>query len=168
MKIKVKCGMAENEASEITVLGIFEDTKGLTGIVASFDTALGGIIRNILKCSEFKGKQNEVITFPTFGKIPAKRIMLVGLGKKDKFSLDKIRQASGTSAKRVLNMGIKSLVSTLHEFDSYENISTESCAEAVVTGGILGTYQFTKYKTPEPEGIKKVVKLKNKYYKCDL
>ncbi|MGR3309986.1 MAG: leucyl aminopeptidase, partial [Candidatus Brocadiales bacterium] len=87
------------------------------------------------------------------------RVMLVGLGKRDKFSLDKIRQASGSSTKRVKNMGIKNLVSTLQELDSYEDIPAESCAEAVVTGSILGSYRFTRYKTPEPEEIKKIENL---------
>lgn len=159
MKVKVKYGIAEKESSEITVLGLFENTKKLTGIVASFNKALGGIINDILKRRDFKGKQNEVLIFPTYGKIPAKRIMLVGLGKKDKFSLDKIRQASGTAARRVQNMGVKSLVSTLQELDSYEDVSAESCAEAVVTGSTLGAYQFTRYKTPEPEEKKKVENL---------
>ncbi len=160
MKVNVKHGTVEKEPSEITILGLFEGAEKLAGFSTSFDTSLGGIISDILNRRDFKGKQNEIFVFPTYGKIPAKRIMLVGLGRKEKLSLDKIRQASGASGKRVQDTGIKSFVSTLHEFDSYnKDISIESCAEAVVTGSILGAYQFTRYKTPEPEGIKKVENL---------
>ncbi|MBI4007644.1 MAG: leucyl aminopeptidase [Planctomycetes bacterium] len=173
MKVNVKFGTAEKETSEITLLGIFEGAEKLTSIVASFDTALGGIISDILKRRDFKGKQNETLVFPTYGKIPTRRVMLVGLGKRElkarsgdvlltnpALFLDKIRQASGVSAKRVQDMGLKSLISTLHEFDSYNrDVSVQSCAEAVVTGSILGAYQFTKYKTSEPEEIKKVENL---------
>lgn len=184
MKVNVKCGTAEKEPSEITVLGIFEGTGKLSGIPASLDKALEGIITDILKRGDFKGKQNEVLAFPTFGKIPAKRVMLVGLGKKELKApflrsaqgqvLDKIRQASGTSTKRVQNMGIKSIVSTLHEpvLERVEQASSllnvESCAEAVVTGSILGAYQFTRYKTPEPEEMKKVENLTLIVSKKDL
>ena len=65
------------------------------------DKALGGALRDLLQSKEFEGKANEVVLFHTQGKVPAKRLILVGLGKKKDVGLDQIRQAMGHAAKRV-------------------------------------------------------------------
>ena len=52
------------------------------------------------QASEFKGKPNEIVLLHTMGLIPASRLMLLGLGKKDDFKLDTLRKAMGTAAKK--------------------------------------------------------------------
>ncbi len=44
------------------------------------DRALHGWLRGLLKSGEFEGKQNQTVLLHTQGRIPAKRVLLVGLG----------------------------------------------------------------------------------------
>ena len=81
MNINIKIGIAEKESVEILVFYVYEDVKTVEGALAFFDNALNNTITELIK-KEFIAKLNKTITLPTYGKIPAKRIMLAGLGKK--------------------------------------------------------------------------------------
>jgi leucyl aminopeptidase len=103
-------------------------------------------LRKLLQSKEFEGKANEVLLYHTQGKLPAKRLVLVGLGKKRAVTLETIRQAMGSVAKRVRQAKAGSFVAafptvTLHGISSLE------IAQAMVEGAILGSYQFTVYRS---------------------
>ena len=78
---------------------------------------------------------------------------MVGLGPPDKFSLEKIRKASGKTATFLRDLGIKKFATTLHMFDG-STLSPQNQAQALVEGSLLGTYQFTELKTQNLEKIK--------------
>ena len=82
MDVKVKQSRAENEPAEVLVLSHFEGESALQEEAAAVDRALHGAIRDLLKTGEFQGKSNQTVLLHTQGKIFAKRVLLVGLGKK--------------------------------------------------------------------------------------
>ncbi|MCR4319640.1 MAG: hypothetical protein NUV74_04795, partial [Candidatus Brocadiaceae bacterium] len=82
MNVNIKIGIAEKESAELLVFYLYEDVKTVEGALAFFDNALNNTITELIKKREFIAKLNKTITLPTYGKIPAKRIMLAGLGKK--------------------------------------------------------------------------------------
>ena len=71
-------------------------------------------IRDLIATGDFKGKLNETAVLYPRGAIPAQRVLIVGLGKEEKFDLDKVRQAAGTAAKRLRDLGIKSFATIVH------------------------------------------------------
>ena len=101
MRVEAKQGPVEAEATDALVL-LFCEGEGLPKEDgALLDRALGGALRDLLQSKEFEGKANEVVVFHTHRRIPSKRLILVGLGKKHELNLDQIRQAMGHAAKRV-------------------------------------------------------------------
>ncbi|MDO8136966.1 MAG: leucyl aminopeptidase [Candidatus Brocadiales bacterium] len=192
MKITVKYGSLIKEPSEIAVLGLFEyaPIKGaatmkaqkgrlrpLSPIAKAFDKALGGIITKTLKSGDFKGKLNSTFLLPTYDKLPQRRLLLVGLGKEEDFTIDRLRQVAGTSAKYVKWLGLKRFTSTIlptrtlgtskeekTRRDRFLNLSVDRPeglslqAQAMVEGTILGLYRFQRFKHPEPEEKEKEVK----------
>src|SRR3990167_349786 len=98
--VKVKQGRVETERAEVLVLGHHEG-EGLQGEAARVDKALHGLLKDVIKSGEFQGKNNQTVLLHTQGKLAAKRLLLVGLGKKKEARLDTIRQAMGTVTKRV-------------------------------------------------------------------
>jgi leucyl aminopeptidase len=101
MRVKVQAGKAETTSTEVLVLTHCEGEGLASQDAALLDRALGGSLRKLIQSKEFEGKANEVLLYHTHGKVPAKRLLLVGLGKKSAVTLETIRQAMGSAAKRV-------------------------------------------------------------------
>jgi leucyl aminopeptidase len=145
MKINVEIGDAVKEPAEVLVFYLYEDSQTLSALTASCNKVLGNYISDLIKSKEFVAKPNKTLMLPTFGKIPAKRILLVGLGKKKEQTLDKVRQAAGITASTVRDMGINRFTGVV---DSIEMLSAEPGEryQAFVEGGLLALYKFQRYK----------------------
>ncbi len=114
-------------------------TEGDSGLYAGLDsTTLKLIKKSFLK--EFRGKQNEVLLIPAPENIKPERILLVGLGKKDEISTEKVRQAGGKAAVYLRDMGMSrialstGIISSLRISPAY-----------FIEGSLLGLYTFKKY-----------------------
>lgn len=145
MQVDVKVGRAEAESAEVLVLVHCEgDTLGKQD-AAAIDKGLGGFLRDLLYSKEFEGKTGEVLIHHTQGKIPSKRLLLVGLGKKKDLALDTIRQALGYAVKRVRQAKAGSFTVAVPAV-SLKGYSAVEIAQAIAEGAILGSYQFTAYR----------------------
>jgi len=93
-------------------------------------------------CREIKGKLGSISIIHTHGMIPAQRIVIAGLGPKDKITHESIRLVSGKIAKKSSELG-------LDEFCIVSNnlpLGTKTAASAIVEGSSLSLYSFDKYK----------------------
>lgn len=158
MHINIKTGTAEKEPAEMLVFYLYEDVKTVEGALAFFDKALNNGITELIKKREFVAKLNKTITLPTYGKIPAKRIMLVGLGNKKEVTPDKIRQAAATTASISRDRSI-SEVTTIIASVEMPNLSLKEGCQAYVEGFLLALYAFQKYKNVPSEEQKKLTSL---------
>jgi leucyl aminopeptidase len=150
VEVTVKQGRIEQERAEVAVLTHFEGDRRLEQDAAIVDRALKGRVWDLLKSGEFAGKANQCVLLHTAGQIPAKRVLLVGLGKKKDFRLDALRQAMGMAAKRVRQAGAPSFVASLARFG---HLATGELAQSMVEGAVLGTYDFTVYRSERNEDI---------------
>jgi leucyl aminopeptidase len=150
MRVTVQVGKTETTATEVLVL-THCDGEGLgKQDAALLDRALGGSLRKLLQSKEFEGKANEVLLYHTQSSVPAKRLVLVGLGKKNDVTLETIRQAMGTAAKRVRQAKVGAFTVVLPTVTP-AGMSSVEVAQAMVEGAILGSYQFTVYRTAAAE-----------------
>ena len=158
MRVTVQVGKAETATTEVLVL-THCDGEGLgTQDAALLDRALGGSLRKLLQAKEFEGKANEVLLYHTQGSVPAKRLVLVGLGKKNDVTLETIRQAMGTAAKRARQAKAGSLT-VVFPTVTPAGMSSVEVAQAMVEGAILGSYQFTVYRTAAAEHAVEGIKI---------
>lgn len=76
--------------TEAIILGIFAPQKDekieLTGFAQDINQATGGVITQVIATGDFSGKLKETSTLYALPGIAAKRVILVGLGKKSVFS----------------------------------------------------------------------------------
>lgn len=155
MEIKLKVGEIQNEQVELIVLGLFEDQAGLGKGAAAVDGSLGGQISQLLTDGDFKGKAKELALLYGNGRGPAKRILLVGLGKEEKLSPEDIRVAAGTAAKRVYELGVKNFSTDIYGVGVHQ-ISLADAVQAVVEGTGLSLYVFTELKSDSDANAKKI------------
>jgi leucyl aminopeptidase len=146
MQIDARAGRIEAEAAELLVLTHCEGEQLAKPDASGLDKILGGSLRELLQSREFEGRAGEVLVYHTHGKVAAKRLLLVGLGKKHQVTLDGIRQALGHAVKRVRQSKAASFAAVVPAVTPRGH-SPLDVAQAMTEGTILGNYQFTTYRS---------------------
>jgi leucyl aminopeptidase len=155
--VKVKIGSVGVEAADALVLTQFEG-ESLTDEVAAVDRALDGWIQDLLKSGEFQGRLNQSVLVHTHQRIPAKRVLLVGLGKKKDARLDNVRQAMATATKQVRQAKARSYATPI-QGRALKDVSTTELAQAMVEGAMLGGYRFMEYRSDNEADEKDVERI---------
>ncbi len=154
MKIGVVDAKLDSFKTELVVVGLFSPAEIVPVELKAIDAKLNGAIAHALKGKEFEGEWQQFRLVSTLGRIPAKNILLLGLGKKGDADLELLRRASGLSAKIVRDFcGITEYATTLHNLDVPKTVKSER-AQAVAEGSVLGAYQYIKYRTVDRQKIK--------------
>jgi leucyl aminopeptidase len=131
----------EDVDADVFALGIFED-KTLTEIGKSVDDILGGRISKAVKGGDINGKSGEsTLLFHDRG-----RVLVVGLGKRDKFNNETIRLAGGAVIKTAMSKKFRNVA-----MEVFGNDSTPTSCQALAEGIILGSYQFLDFKTDDED-----------------
>ncbi|MDY7040484.1 MAG: M17 family peptidase N-terminal domain-containing protein, partial [Chloroflexota bacterium] len=150
MEIRVKAGGIQAEDAPLIVVNLFEGVSEPGGATGAVDKALGGQIRALIAAGDFRGKRNETAVLYPAGAIPAQRVLLVGLGKEEKFDLDGVRQAAGAATKKARDLGVTRFSTIVHG-GGRAGLDLENAAQAVVEGTILALYRFREHKTEPAE-----------------
>jgi leucyl aminopeptidase len=157
MEVKVVKGRLREIPSDLAVMGQFEE--GLSKELLWIDKRLKGRIRELVKSGEFTGKFPQISLLHIAEEIAPRRLLLVGLGKRGEFTLERIRQAMGKVAVRVRDLGLSSFTTPILESPSVK-VPVREAAQAAIEGIILGTYQFNRYKTDSTEPKKEIREVK--------
>src|SRR4029450_2900706 len=78
MKVTLESRRPAQSRADVVVLG--RHTDGAPGEVADVDQRLGGSLPRALAAEKFEAKPGQISYFFTNGKLPAARVMVVGLG----------------------------------------------------------------------------------------
>jgi len=132
------------------IVNLFEGVSQPGGATAAVDQALDGAIAQLIEAGEIKGKLGELALIHTLGKIPARRIVVAGLGKQSEFGLDTIRRVVGEACRFLRTKGAKKVATITHGTGA-GGIEPEKSAQAIAEGGILGLYTFRKHITKKSE-----------------
>lgn len=144
MKIEVLNAELKDQTCDVLVVGLYEKTETLSGVIASVDDALGGLISEfVIKKDKFKGKFKDTYLLQTYGKIPADKVLIVGLGEKDKFTPNKLRELAAKIVNKASSIKAKKICADLGklEFDALKS------GQVVAEGALIGEYSFDKYKS---------------------
>ena len=146
MEIKVESNsIAEVEAGAI-IVNLFEGVAQPGGATGAVDKALDGAITALIADGEIKGKLAETTVIHTLGRMPAARVVVVGLGKSKDLDLDRVRRVSGTVCTRLRRIGVKDAATIVHGA-GIGGLDPSSAAQALAEGALLGLYRFDKYKS---------------------
>ena len=99
MDIRVGVGDVARFRGDALVVNLFEGVKTPGGATAAVDGALSGAIRKLIQGGEATGKWGEQTLLHTLGKLPVARVLVVGLGKTEEFTLDRVRSVSAEAAR---------------------------------------------------------------------
>ena len=150
MEVKVVSGDITGLSINAIIVNLFEGVKKPGGATGAVDKALGGLITKLISEGEIKGKQNELTLIHSMGKITPERVIVAGLGKKEKLTLSVIRGVTAEACRFVRRVGAKQ-VATIAHGAGVGGIDAEKSAQAVTEGALLGLYRFRRHKTKEED-----------------
>ena len=107
------------------------------------DAAVRAAVAQAFASGEFKAGANETLLLHAPAGLGAKRLLVVGLGKKDKLASPAVRNAAGTAVRFAKPRGIRELVIALPEIEEYAARSARALAE----GAILADYDPDTYRS---------------------
>jgi leucyl aminopeptidase len=157
MDINVIHGAIQEQDTDLIVVNLFEGVTQPGGATGAVDRALGGAVRDLIAGGDFKGKLDETAVLYPRGAIPARRVLIVGLGKAEEFTLDRVRRASATAARRARDLGARRFATIVHGA-GIGGLEVQSAAQAVAEGTLLGLYEFNRHKAP-PEDQRQVAEM---------
>jgi leucyl aminopeptidase len=131
---------------DVLVVGLFEGAKDLAGVAETINETVGKGISALIEREKFEGKIGQTTNFTPTDGVSASNIVVVGLGKDDEFNSHKLRQASGASAKKARDLSAKKVATTLC---GVGDIAADAAAQTIVEGAVMGTYQYTRFKTED-------------------
>lgn len=126
---------------------------GATGAV---DKALDGAITRLMAERKFEGKLGEWLAFPTFGRIKARNVVVMGLGKRDAFGPDAVRKVGAHIVRAAREQRAGTVVTILHGAGigrvtrdnrvGRDGMNPKAAAQALAEGVLLASYRFKAYK----------------------
>jgi leucyl aminopeptidase len=140
VQIIVEKARIDQKQTPLLVVGVYENENNFL-YSNGIESILYRTIKEIISNKEFKANLGTSLVLPTMDKGPMKKIMLLGLGKKDKFNNEIARIVSAKAAVKVREMGISEFSILL-----FSNLD-EGLIEAISEGVGLSLYSFNRYKT---------------------
>ncbi len=132
MEIKIKTGEFLREPSDLAVLGCFEDAP------------LAEEVSALLEPADFKGRLGQVMLLYPRGALTPRRLLLVGLGKREKAGAETIRRAAATAIKEAQKLLVAAVTISVQ---GSLGLDPEAAAQAFAEGIELGSYRFWRYRT---------------------
>jgi leucyl aminopeptidase len=130
---------------------VFEGEEGVSGPARELDERLQGMISNVLARGDFKGKEGEtLVLYVPADALPAERLLLVGVGKREALDLERLRRASGSAVKQASRLAVGRVASLLNHAEAARpGLALRDAAQATAEGAVLGSYIFDELKTPD-------------------
>ena len=150
MEIQVVAADATQVKTPALIVNLFEGVQRPGGATGAVDRALDGAISRLIAEGEIKGKKGELSLLHTFGKMAADRVLVLGLGKSDKFDQDTVRRLMAQACRYLRERGIQK-VSTIAHGAGIAGMDALSSAQAIVEGTMLGLYRFQRHITRQED-----------------
>ena len=133
-------------SGEGLAIGLFEDTLELTEDLKALDAKLSGLVSEIIKEADFKGKSGSSIATRVMG-MGFKKLMIFGLGKSDKLKFEAIRKVAGNMAKAARREKCKTIGVSLPVVNS----NPAGTVQAIAEGIELALYKDMRFKSEKDE-----------------
>ncbi|MGB6896680.1 MAG: leucyl aminopeptidase [Dehalococcoidia bacterium] len=145
MQIKVESGDITQQPTKAIIVNLLEGLSQPAGATAAVDGALDGAISRLIADGDLRGKYNDLTLVHTIGKIPAAGVLVVGLGKPEDLTLDRVRDVAANAARYLRRQRCRSAATVAHGA-GVAGLEAEACAQAIAEGTLMGLYTFRRHK----------------------
>ena len=128
----------ETDLLVLPLVQIDDKKRGLSGRAAALDRALGGRLSSVIESRDFRGKPDEKLLLFPGAALPAKRLLLVGLGEEAKLDAEALRRAAGQAVKEATARRATKMTLAV---GALRRVRAPVAAQALAEGAILGGYR---------------------------
>lgn len=133
-------------SADLIAVPLFQDEKLFSAAGASLKKDFGTAVAAALASKDFTGKEGESLIVYTGG-VKASRLFLVGLGETKKFTLEKLRRATATAAKKAKALKVKNVTISMPDVTEVLPEPIGDVAAAMAEASLLSLYKYDKYFT---------------------
>lgn len=149
MDVHLHHGSVTTVDADTLVVNLFQGVTAPAGASGAVDQALHGAIQELIAAGDLTGKLGETAVYHPRGALPARRILVVGLGEREKFDLQAVREAAAAAAKRARDLKTHHLATIVHGA-GVGGLAVEAAAQATVEATLLALYHYAAPKQTEP------------------
>ncbi len=150
MKTERIAGDIRTHKADLVVVNLFEGTASPGGATGAVDRAIGGAISAAIRDGDFRGKWGETLLLRPAKGIAAARVLVVGLGPKEAFTLERLRQSACPVMQAARKAKLATVASVLHGAGA-GGLDPGDAARFLALGAVLSEYRYDRYKS-EKEG----------------
>jgi leucyl aminopeptidase len=144
MKFAWNGGSVADAACDLLAVPVFDDGVAQCDLVKTLDGKLGGFLAAAAQDERFEGKPGQSLSFHTQGKLPSKRVLLLGCGKASAFDAADARHLAARAARAAGSAGARAFAVAVPGGKDDERF-----LQLTVEGARLGRYKFGRYLTAE-------------------
>lgn len=108
LSIAIDPGPIEKAGAEVAVVSCFENDRPLRGEAGRIDWRLCGAVSELIERGVIHGAAGEAALLPTFGRLRAPRVLLLGLGRSQGFSPLDVKAAARDAVLRLGRLRVQS------------------------------------------------------------
>ncbi len=146
MEVKAEFEKFYDVETDALVITIYEGERASDGALKELDERTGGMISEMIGTDEMRGKQGDMVYIYRPGNIRARRLLLVGAGKREEFSFDTVRRMAGSAARFLRSKGARSMAILRRS-----QLDLGKSAQAATEGALIGLFEPDMYKTENKE-----------------
>src|SRR5829696_5054764 len=109
MEVKADAGKFFEVEADALVILIFEGETASEGLLRELDEKTGGVVTELLGSDELRGKSGDMVYLYRPSGLKARRLLLVGAGKREDYDFDVLRQLAGSVARFLRSKGARSV-----------------------------------------------------------
>ncbi len=141
LKLQVVAADPVETKVDLLAVGVPEGDVAKSPALAPFHRAFGGGLADLLARDDFRGKKDQRLVVPTLGRLPADKIVFLGLGRAEAARDADLRLFAAAAGRAALSDKATSLALVIPEGLAPERL------RFLAEGVVLGSYHFTKYFT---------------------
>lgn len=150
MNVVVSQGGIQDSGADTIVVNLFESVTRPGGATGAVDRALDGAISELIANGDLSGKAGQVAVLYPRGTIPAKRVLVVGLGPSAEFDLEGVRRAAAAAVRQAVKLNGSNVATIVHGA-GVAGLPVMEAAQATVEGSLLAAYRYDADKQDEED-----------------
>jgi len=154
MKIELVIGDIIRHRADIVVVNLFEGEKIPGGATGAADAAIGGAIKAAVRDGDFQGKWGETLLLRPGRGLASRRVLVLGLGKKEKFTPDLVRQSVLPVMRVAKKLKLKTVASVIHGAGA-GGLDPRTAARFAALGAALSGYEYDRYRSEKASRVER-------------
>src|SRR5262249_50830471 len=129
-------------ACDLLAFPLFEGETPRLPALRALDTATRGLVASVLESGEFKAELHRTCLLHRPPGLKAARLLLIGAGPKEEFTLATLREVAGTVVRAARSAGARTVA-----LFRRRTLDVDDAARVAVEGALYGSFDSDIYKT---------------------